>query len=198
MIKCKSVTCQTPDCSNVFLIRVDSKSKSLYCKSCKEKYPITLLKLQTEYNLLVPDLFIKVSEDFNFESGQRLAFVFGVTRQKLVQWLRKYVGVNSWVEFKKIYYCKSKCCYIADMSSFDITKNTYYLISKFKKEYGICSCRYTLYKCEQPSGRVRINDLSDTDTTKNQILIRITGPETLNKIGLVSSEKADIHKKDTI
>ncbi len=195
MIKCKSVNCQTPNCTNVFLIRVDSRSKSLYCKSCKEKYPITLLKLQTEYNLLVPDLFIQVSEDFNFESGQRLAFIFGVTRQKLIQWLRQYVGVNSWVEFKKIYYCKSKCCYIADMSSFDITKNSYYLISKLKKEHGICSCKYTLYKCEQPSGRVRINDQAKPGDSRDQILIQIKGPETLQKIGLVSSEKEELKGK---
>jgi hypothetical protein len=195
MAKCKSVTCQTPFCSNVFLIRVDSKSKSLYCKPCKDKYPITLLKLQTEYNLLVPDLFIKVSNDFNFESGQRVAFIFGVTRQILIKWLREYVGVNSWVEFKKVYYCKSKCCYIADMSSFDVTKNPYYLINKLKKEHDICSCKYTLYKCEQPSGRVRIKDAHAPDNNKNQILIRITGPETLKKIGLVSLEKEETKEK---
>lgn len=190
MIKCKSVTCQTPFCPNVFLIRVDSKSKSLYCKECKAKYPITLLKLQTEYNLLIPDLFIKVAGDFNFESGQRIAFVLGVTRQILIKWLREYLGVNSWVEFKKVYYCKSKCCYIADMSSFEVTKNPYYLITKLKKEHGICSCKYTLYKCEQPSGRVRISDGPKQDS-KDQILIRITGPETLAKIGLVSSQKEE-------
>ena len=189
MAKCKSVPCQTPYCSNVFHIRVDSKSKSLYCKPCKDKYPITLLKLQTEYNLLIPDLFIKVANDFNFDSGQRVAYIFGVTRQILIKWLREYVGVNSWVEFKKVYYCKSKTCYIADVSNFDITKNPYYLIHKLKKEHSICSCRYTLHKEEHP-----IDGLDQPQDNKNQILIRITGPETLEKIGLVSLEPKELAK----
>jgi hypothetical protein len=68
------------------------------------------------------------------------------------------------------------------------------LINKLKKEHGICSCKYTLYKCEQPSGRIRIKDAKAPDNNKNQILIRITGPETLNKIGLVSLEKEEKEK----
>jgi hypothetical protein len=128
-----------------------------------------------------------VSNDFNFESGQTIAYIFKVTRQKLIQWLRQYVGVNSWVEFKKVYYCKSKCCYIANMDSFSVTKNPYYLITKLKKEYSICSCRYNLYKSEQPEAGSQDN--------KNQILIRITGPETLKQVGLVSLEPKEKNER---
>lgn len=193
MAKAKALVCMTPGCSNTLFVRTDSKAKSFYCKECKSKYPITLLKLQTEHNLLVPDLFIKISDDYNFSSGQTMAFIFGVTRQVLIGWLKEYLGVTSWVEFKKIYYCKSKTCFIADMSTFEVTKNPHYLIKKLKKEHNICSCRYKLFKSEQPKGRIRLNDTEVSN--KDQILIRITGPETFETLGKVSLEKPDKDEK---
>lgn len=191
MSKSKAVICDTPNCSNTMYIRIDSKMKSFYCKDCKAKYPISLLKLQTKWDLLIPELFIKTAEYYNFTSGQGLSMQFGVSRQKLIAWLRKYLGVNSWIEFKKIYFCKSKSCYITDVSSFNVTKNPYYLIHKLKKEHNVCSCKYSLHKSEQPSGT-----LGEVDgSTKNKILIKITGSEVLEKIGLVSLEKKDIREK---
>jgi hypothetical protein len=167
---------------------VDNQSKSVYCQQCKKDYPLTLLKLQTEYDLKVPELLIEIAKTFNFHSGEFIASVLKVPRKKFIEWLKLYVGIESWNEFKKEYYCKSSTCYIVDTDFFDITDNKYYLIHVLKKDLNVCSCIYKLSDYEKQQSRPRIiknlmeSKKGKTISKESTILIRIPNIETLEKI----------------
>lgn len=181
MIKYKSIECCTPNCTNKVLNRVDGKYKSHYCKTCKTSYPLSILRLQTEYGVLMPDLLMEVSKTFNFHSGEFIASILKVSRKKLIEWLSEYLGIRSWSEFKKKYSCKSSTCYIINSSSFFHSKynNKYYLIQKLHREFGLCACLYRLSEYENYSSRQRILKFLNKE---QKIMINITDPAQLAEL----------------
>ncbi len=180
MLKYKTIECHSPDCTNIFRVRSDGKHATKYCKTCKQTHPLKVLKLQTEYEMPIPELLVYVSRMFNFKSGEAIAGVLKVFRNVLIQWLDIYLGVKTWEEFYKKYQCKSNCCYI--MSCSDLYggqyQNKYYLIQKLKKDLETCTC---LYK---------------SGTTKDQILVKLPNEGHLQKLMEVSMNTVKLVELD--
>lgn len=149
-IKYKTQKCSSPNCDNKIYTRVDGKHPSKYCKKCKidpvtgEKVPLTVLRLQTLHELPIRELLVNICKVYSFNSGGTISMILGINKKKLEEWVKRYFNLNSWDEFKKIYKCKSNSCFIIKCSSLFSSRyqNKYYLVSKLKKDFDICSCLF--------------------------------------------------------
>ena len=137
-----------------------------YCEICRKNYPLSVLRLQTVYGQDIRELLISVSKTFNFKSPYLVIGVLGIHSKKiLLSWLNRYLGCNSWIEFKKKFSCKTELCckiYYSSLfsSCFDHSLRKYYVIRKLRKDLGICSC---LDESKRNIIVVKIRNISDLE-----------------------------------
>lgn len=171
MKKYKIIKCSSPKCKNDIFLSVERITRVFkysvtgnYCNECRKKYPLKILRLQTLYEEPIQDLLITVARTFNFKSLEVVKNVLGVVWQKtFLDWLKEYLVCNSWSEFKKKYACNNPTCvriYYPTLFS-NRFKNKNYIISKMKKDFGICSC---------------------LDSEKNTIIVKVYSIKDLEKI----------------
>lgn len=167
MVKYRFIKCSTPDCNGKIYIRTDDTKHYHYCKPCNLKYPLAILRIQTDYDLPIAEALIAVAKLYNFHSGEFIASVLKISRKKLVSWLHKFLGIHTWNEFKLKYWCKSSCCFIIDSNSpfFERFKNRYYLVKKLNEDYEYCTCLFHLTEYEAKT--------LGKDGKKDHILLKI-------------------------
>lgn len=173
MVKYRFIKCSTPDCVGKIYTRTDDTKHYHYCKPCNLKYPLSILRIQTDYELPIAEALVYVAKLYNFHSGEFIASVLKTSRKELVAWINQFLNIPTWSEFKKKYWCKSSCCFIIDSKSpfFERFKNRYYLVKKLNEDYEYCSCLFHLTKYEA--------DVLGKDGKKDHIMLKIKSHEGL-------------------
>lgn len=120
-----------------------------------------------------------------------MAKFLGVPRKILNEWLHKYIGLNSWSEFRQKYSCKSTCVLINvdTLIKNQLLKNKFYkywIISRIRKKCNICACLYSkfdkyAFKDASSYILVKVRDLNKI--SEIQQLIIESGSYKARKIG---------------
>ena len=142
IVKYRIQNCSSPKCTERLTIRTDELEQTHYCEKCKKKYPLAVLRLQTDYELPLKELLLDVAKTYHYHSAEWIAGVLGISRKLFMAYIEEFFNMKSWEEFKKEYQCKSSTCYLVEVNNLFASRftNKYYIVKKLKKDLDVCAC----------------------------------------------------------
>lgn len=128
------VTCATPYCDNLILLREPAVSYT-FCPKCKVEHSLKILKIQVDHEKPIKEVILDARI---FKSANGMADYVGVTFVTMYNWIRKYFKM-SFQQFRRTYICKSASCYLLNISRSSYSRNDY-ILKKIRSRSNYCAC----------------------------------------------------------